>query len=263
MKLSKLKILGLVFSILFSTSAFAKEVSAYFTGKLRSEAVVTKTLTDSGFEVIGSYALDKKGKFTTIIFTSAKQKELAKDKTRGFYAIGRVFINQKDEKIIIANPNYFGHAFLQDDYSKDVHNVTDKLLSAFGDLTPDENTMDSGDLDSYHFMFGMPYYEDMIIVAQGKNLETKIENPIFSLKIGNATLVGVELKKRTKKFVKKVGSNNGALLPYTVLIENGKAKILNPKYYLAISYPKLTMGDFTRIATVPDAIEKEITKLFN
>ena len=260
--MSNFKILGLAFAILLSTSAFAKDVSAYFTGELRSEVIVNKILTGAGFDVLGSYALDRKGKLKTIIFTSSEQQRLAKDKTRGFFAIGRVFINQKDGKIVVANPNYFGHAFLQDDYSKDVHNVTNKLVSAFGDLVADENTLDSDDLSDYHFMFGMPYYEDMIVVAEGKNLDKKIEEPIFTLNLGDATLIGVELKKRTKKFVKKVGSNNGTLLPYTVLIENGEAKILDPKYYLAISYPKLSMGDFTKIATVPDAIEKEITKLF-
>jgi len=260
--LNKLRILGLAFIVLFSSSVFAKEVSAYFTGELRDETTVTKILNGAGFEVLASYSLDRKGKMKTIIFTSNEQKRLSSDKTRGFYAIGRVFINQKDEKILVANPNYFGHAFLQDDYSKDVHNVTDKLLSAFGDLVADENKLDSDDLEDYHFMFGMPYYEDMITIAEGKNLEAKIEDAIFTLKIGNATLIGVDLKKRTKKFVKKVGSNNGTLLPYTILIENGEAKILDPKYYLAISYPNLSMGEFTRIATVPDAIEKEITKLF-
>jgi len=256
------KLITFLVVTVFTTSLFAKDVSAYFTGKIRDEATVVNTLINSGFEVIGSYSIDRKGKLKTVIFTCPTLKKLSSDRNRGFYAVGKVLINQKNHEIKVANPNYFGHAFLQDDYSKDVHKVTTKLLSAFGDLKADNNTLDSDDLSDYHFMFGMPYYEDMIIVAQGHNLVKKIKNPIFSLKIGDATLVGVELKKRTKKFVKKVGANNGALLPYSILIENGKAKILDPKYYLAISYPKLSMSDFTKIATVPDAIEKEITKLF-
>ena len=256
------KIIAFLVVSILTTSVFAKEVSAYFTGKLRSESAVAQTLTKAGFDVLAIYSVGKRGKLKTVIFTSPLQKQLSSKEGRGFYAVGRVLINTKDKEIKVANPNYFGHAFLQDDYSAKAHEITNKLLSAFGDLVADDNKLDKSDLDGYHFMFGMPYYEDMITVAKGSNLAKKVSDPIFSLKVGNATLIGVELKKRTKKFVKKVGSNNGALLPYTVLIEDGKAKILDPKYYLAISYPKLSMSDFTRIATVPDAIEKEITKLF-
>ena len=86
---------------------------------------------------------------------------------------------------------------------------------------------------------------------------------VFKLELPNgSTLVGVDLDKRTKKFVKKIGTQNAEILPYTILIEDGKATALAAKYYIAISYPMLTMGEFMTIATVPGAIEKDLEKPF-
>lgn len=47
-----------------------------------------------------------------------------------------------------------------------------------------------------------------------------------------------------------------------VLIEDNEAKIMHPKYYLAISYPKLSMGDFMSISSTPDDIEDYMKGLF-
>lgn len=65
-----------------------------------------------------------------------------------------------------------------------------------------------------------------------------------------------------QNLLKKIGVENASLLPYPVLLENGKAKILAPKYYLAISYPLLKMAQFMTISSVPSAIEKDCKKLF-
>jgi hypothetical protein len=72
----------------------------------------------------------------------------------------------------------------------------------------------------------------------------------------------VKLSDNTSKFIEKVGVENAALLPYPVLLENGKAMILAPKYYIAIAYPLLKMSQFMRISTIPGAIEKDCKKLF-
>jgi len=77
-----------------------------------------------------------------------------------------------------------------------------------------------------------------------------------------ATLVGIKLSKRTRKFTKRIGRNNAAMLPYPILIEKGKAKILDPKYYISFMYPMLTMSEFMTIATVPDAMLKDCEKVF-
>jgi hypothetical protein len=52
------------------------------------------------------------------------------------------------------------------------------------------------------------------------------------------------------------------MLPYPILIENGKAKILDPKYYIAYMYPMLQMSEFMTIATIPDAMVKDCERVF-
>jgi hypothetical protein len=74
--------------------------------------------------------------------------------------------------------------------------------------------------------------------------------------------MGYDLGRRTKKFVKKIGRENAAILPYCIAIENGQAEALNPKYYIALSYPLLDMGGFMDIAAVPGAIIKDLEKAF-
>ena len=44
--------------------------------------------------------------------------------------------------------------------------------------------------------------------------------------------------------------------------ENGEAKVLAPKYNLALHYPLLSMTGFMTIATVPGAILKDCEKIF-
>ena len=86
---------------------------------------------------------------------------------------------------------------------------------------------------------------------------------VFELKLSEtSTLLGYDLGKRTKKFVKKIGRANAAILPWCVSVENGQAKALNAKYYIALSYPLLDMGGFMGIATVPGAITKDLEKAF-
>jgi hypothetical protein len=254
----------LVLTLLSSLSLFAKDVSPYFTSKYRDEASLTKLLNSADFEVLGSYKLDRRGEFTTLVFTSKELKALSQKKNRGFFAIGRAIINSKSNEVRISNPCYFGMAFLQDDFEKsEVQAITKKLKNLFGDLTATTETVEDDDLGSYRFSFGMPYYEDMVVVAKGKDLASKVKDPIFSVSLSNgSTIVGVELERKTKKFPKKIGIENGLLLPYAVLIEGEEAKILDPRYYLSISYPNLSMGDFMKIASIPDAINKDIESQF-
>ena len=112
-------------------------------------------------------------------------------------------------------------------------------------------------------------FKDMEVVARGDDLLEKLKKKknkkkvVFELKLDNGSvLIGVKLSNRTAKFPKKIGTKNAGMLPYPVLIENGEAKILEPKYYLSLMYPQLTMEQFMTIATIPGAIIKDCGKVF-
>jgi len=246
------------------------QVSAYMRGELLSADEVKKRLEAAGFKVLSSSVLDKKGLLTSIVFTNDALTKMADKKNRGFAASLRVLIDNKNKQISIVNPLYAGKAFMQDDFDKKTaESLLVSLRKAFPGLKNSEDTLKFNLLPKYHFMEAMPYYQDMVVVAKGDKLLEQIKGKnggkdiIFIQPISkDRTLIGVKLGKRTSKFIKKIGLENAALLPYPILIENGEAKILDPKYYIAVMYPMLKMSEFMTISTVPGAIQLDCENLF-
>jgi hypothetical protein len=248
------------------------EVSTYLVGDYMETSKAKSKLEAAGFEVIASYKSVKKG--TTLVFTNAALKAEAAKPGRAYAAVSRLFIDEKAKMISFTNPVYFGKAFMQDDYNHAVFNgVLKSINDEFSGLKGSKDKLAFDDLDSYHFMMGMPYYSDPDDLGKPSattaeavakaNSYKKGKAVIFELKLSEtSTLLGYDLGKRTKKFVKKIGRANGAILPWCVSIENGQAKALNAKYYIALSYPLLDMGGFMGIATVPGAITKDLEKAF-
>jgi hypothetical protein len=126
------------------------------------------------------------------------------------------------------------------------------------------------ELADYQFMMGMPHFDDVIEIAEGKDLLSKIstkkstEYIAYKLTLPNgSTLVGHKLKSSTNKFLNKItAERNANLLPYQSLIKDDMIVMLDPKYYLALSLPLLTMSDFMQISSVPREIEKGIEKAY-
>ena len=117
----------------------------------------------------------------------------------------------------------------------------------------------------------MPYYDDMLTLAKDDQADLIAKAKaykggkelIFEYKISdNTTLLGYKLNQRTSKFPNKIGLENGIVLPYLILIENGKAKALAAKYYIALSYPLLSMGEFMGISAIPGEVEDDLDNIF-
>jgi len=258
--------------VLYSSLLASDDINSYLVGSYMNADKVSQKLKENGFDIIATYKISKKSKGTTVIFSNSEIKKLASKEGRGFAGVLRVLIDKKRDRISIMNPIYFQRAFLQKDYNEKIATNTLKAIkNAFGELKGSEEKLDKDDLAGYHFMMSMPYYEDSIVVGEGNTVELleKLnkykngKNYVFDLKLSDSSyLVGYKLSKRTSKFVNKIGTQNEQVLPYMILLENDKATILNAKYYLAISYPLLSMGQFMKISTVPGAIEKELSKPF-
>ncbi len=246
------------------------QVSAYMRGELQSVDGVKKALTDAGFAILSTSTVDKKGDLTSIVFTNDALTKMADKSERGFAASLRVLIDTKNKQISVTNPLYVARAFLQDDFDqKAVMPILENIRQALPGLKDSEDRLKFTLLPKYHFMISMPYYEDMIVIAKGDDLLAKAKarnggkDIVFTQQISkDRTLIGVNLGKRTGKFIKKVGVKNAGLLPYPILIEDGEAKILDPKYYIAVMYPMLKMSEFMKISTVPGAIQQDCENLF-
>jgi len=234
------------------------------------EQSVRSKLLEAGFEVVATYSPVKRG--VTIIFTDDTLKSEGAKPGHSNAAILRLFIDEQMQRISITNPIYFGKAFMQDEFDYEVFTKElSAILKAFPNLQPSKDKMQYEELSEYNFMIGMPHYEDVDILGEENNstLLLKLknykngDNVVFMLKLSEeTTLVGYDLEGKTNKFVNKIGRLNAVMLPWTITVENSKATALNPKYYIAVSYPLLSMRDFMTIATLPSTITKELSKPF-
>jgi len=243
-----------------------KVVATYKIASYVSADDAKAKLSANGFDVVGTYKSDAG---TTVLFTNAQMKAMANKPTRGLAAVGRLLVDDERKQISIANPVYFGKAFMQKEYSHATASAAlGSLEKAFGPLKDSADKWEFDGLAGYHFMVGMPYYEDMSVVGEGSTADLvakaqKAKGTTAVVKLSDDRYVAfVDMDRRTNGFVKKIGTQNGQVLPWAVLIEGGQAKALSAKYFIAISYPALTMTEFMTIATVPGAIENDLKKIF-
>jgi len=244
-------------------------VPAYLHAPLMAPSDIKQTLEKAGFTILASYKIDRKGIAHSIVFTNDELIKAASKKGRGFAAVLHVTIDKKHKLVSITNPLYVLAAFMQKEYDEKLAKKTlVTLRENFTDLKNSPEKLKFRVLDHYQFMQGMPKYSDMQVISKAATAELlkrahKSKKVLFEQKLLNgSTLLGVKLSKRTSKFIKKTGYQNAGLLPYPVLIEDGQAKILDPKYYIAIMYPMLKMSQFMTIATVPGAIGKDVDRVF-
>ena len=209
-------------------------VAAYLHAPFMSPKDVVKTLEGAGFTVLATFKVDKKGTATSITFTNAELQKASAKNMRGFASALRITVDKKNKLLNISNPIYMQRAFMQDEYDdKLATEVLESIKDSFEDAKDSSELIKFSLLGKYQFMTGMPYYEDMLEIASNSN-----------------------------EFVKTIGYDNAELLPYPILIENNKAKILAPKYYIALMYPTLSMSQFMSISSIPGEIEKDCDKVF-
>lgn len=243
-------------------SAPAPEVlTTYYAAKAQSADEVKSKLEANGFTVLAA-TTPMKGS-TVITVTNEELKA-----TNSWLATLNVLVNEKEVRV--QNPSYFGAAYLQEKFTYGQFAATLKAFEkALGDLHSVKDEFKLAKLPKYQFMMGMPYVQDTITVAEGTDadLAAKLKDNkyvAYTLQLPNgSTLVGHNLVRRTNKFLVKIDAvHNAHILPYRSIIKDGKAVMLDPKYYLALSLPLLSMGEFMKIASTPGEIEKDIKRAY-
>ena len=245
--------------------------TSYTVQNVQSSDVV-KQLKAKGFKVLAEHYVSEDASLKTLLFTRDDLIAQADKATRGFAAVLRVMVDDGRKEAIVLNPEYQLRAFMQKEADEGaIKKITTDVIGAFDNpqiTIPD--MLEKEEIGSYHFMIGMPYYEEMIPVASGTSADLLAaikanggKSVLFDLELSkDRHLLAVDLGRKVEKFVYKTGTDEALLLPYLVLIENGEAKILAPKYYIALMYPSLSMGEFMKIANIPGIIENSIKKLF-
>ena len=243
------------------------KVAAYLRGAYMDTKEATAKLKAAGFEVIATVPIDKDGDLTTLVFTNDTLKEMASKPKREFAASLRLLIDSRAKQISITNPLYVTKAFLQEDFDKEkATKLLEALNNAFDTLKNSKDALKFQLLPKYRFMDGMPTYNDMFELEEGSDLLARLKankKLLFEQKLDNGAIIaGVKLSEATNSFPQQIGTQNAALLPYPVLIEENKAYIMDPKYYISVMYPNLKMSEFMKIMNVPDDIIKECRHAF-
>lgn len=247
--------------LLVTTLSMAKEVSAYYQAPYQSLRSIAHQLKKAGFRILKVYAPAKKPYLRVIVFTDDNLITLASQKKRGFAAILKLVVNKKTKQVRVMNPSYWLQAYLQKQYIPGSDStVNTSLRKALISLKPTSDTLPRKRLASYHFMIGMPYYADMLEFPYKNKIRKR--DVLFRLKLKNGSqLIGIRMPKSVEEFIETTGEENALILPYTILIEDGKVYALHGKYYIALSYPKLNMGKFIKMRSIPDKIEMSIKRI--
>ena len=275
--------------------SFAQNLNPYILGFESSESItllkgrLESNLIQNGFKIVGQYQPASDANRWVIVISSI-ELENAVQKVgglTGFAAALRVGITQENGKTIVSytNPIYWGNAYFRSDYGKVSTNYSTikenlelsmKASGAFvGTSFGSKKGLTSEDLHKYHYMMGMPYFDDTEELEEFDNYRTAVSKIDANVKKGISNLkqvykVSIPGKELTlygfaltgdegeSKFLPIIDINNPkhtAFLPYEVLVMGNEVHMLHGRYRIALAFPDLTMGTFSKIMSTPGNIQ--------
>lgn len=276
------KFLALLLLIGFSPLAFA--LSPYFYGtKLPAgdiQAVmgqVEAKLAKGGFSVVGKYAPGGLAGYGVIVATEPGLLNSIRN-LGGAAIVGtpiRIGV-KSDGTVSYENLEYWLRAYFRKQYplaEKSVKAAHGKLAKALGAGKEFGGEVDRKDLADYQYMFGMEGFEsDKNLLMEHLSFEDAVKAIQDNLARGvgktakvyeiiqpdkKLAVFGVALndpKEGEGWWVKNVGADNIAALPYEIYVVNNKANHLFARFRIALGWPNVGMGTFMRIVEAPALI---------
>lgn len=284
------RLIHLAFAVLFSASVgYAQtEYAPYYKVAELTVSVdqamvqVTDLLKQNGFEVLGQYHPSGKPGLGALAFTSDQLKSLVIPlRDRGIHAaVIRVGFVKNGSKttVSITNPDYFFYAFLQEDRSKarGLASVSTKIKSTFskmGSLTPFGGSHDADKLEKYRYMMGMEGFRNPVELQTFSSFQagvSKIESDlkrkenrcelVYSIidPKNQSAIFGIGLldpEKGEPHFLPIIGEDHAAAMPYEIVLQGKEATMLHGRFRIALHWPDLTMGTFSKIMSTPGDIK--------
>jgi len=246
------------------------------------------SLEKEGINILGEYQPANDETRWVIVFNSDDLSQ-AVNKIKGqtgFALTLRIGLTKEGEQILISytNPAYWGTAYFRDDYPAVEQHYTaltgklDKAMRASGQYNGkdfgSEDGIEVDDLIKYRYMMGMPRFDDPVELRQfssfseaidkiESNLKKSVENVslVYSIEIPgeDLKLYGFALSGEDgeSEFLPKIDISepkHTAFLPYEMLVMGGQVIMLHGRYRIALSFPDLKMGTFTKIMSTPGNI---------
>ena len=269
-------------------------IGAETTGSVAEVSSKAKAaLSANGIEVVGEYmpAGDADRKVIAITSSDLKTAVNAVGGLTGFAAVLRVAVTKEGDKVIVSytTPEYWGNAYFQKNYGKVSSNyasLSGKLKAALNPLGSNggagfgsEDGLSAGDLQKYHYMLGMPYFEDNHelnefasyqeavakidgnLVKGVANLKKvyAVELPGKNIKLYGIGLSGEDGESSFMPTIDIASPKHTAFLPYEMLVLDNKVYMLHGRFRIALSFPDLSMGTFMKIVSTPKDIKKMLT----
>ena len=292
-------ILLIVLSIAFS--ATSQNIKPYILGASANGSIpeakttLKAALEESNFKIVGEYMPAKDANRWLIVVSHPALDKAVKTVggLTGFASVLRVAITKENGTLNVSytNPAYWGNAYFRDDYPKveTFYKLIDSdftsAMSKFGQSKKvpfgSEKGESTENLKEYHYMFGMPYFDETIELGQFSSNEAAVSKIDNSLKTGKPGLklvykyqvpetglvlygIGLDGMNGEELFMPIIDIDNPkhtAFLPYEILVMNGEVHMLHGRYRIALSFPDLTMGTFTKIMSTPGDIENAFIQL--
>lgn len=257
-------------------------------------AAVIDALNANGLKVIGTYE-NVHADAAIVAFTSDELLESVQQVggLTGLAATLRVAITKESGKSVVSytTPEYWGTAYFRDDFNSVKSNydkLSKKLVSSMsaigvynGKTFGSEKGLEPKKLKSYRYMFGMPKFDDVVVLGEFDSANAAVDHieatikkgvhglvQVYKVAIPNTDLVlygfGMTDAEGEKNFMPKIdiGSHkHTAFLPYEILVNGKEVVMLHGRYRIALSFPDLTMGTFTKIMSTPGYIEDTLEKV--
>jgi hypothetical protein len=245
---------------------------------------VESKLTRAGFQVAGKYAPPGLPGHGVIVVT---HRDLLKaiEHLGGASIVGagiRVGV-KGDGTVSYMNPDYWYRAFFRKQFrlaEKNVAAVQQRLARALGKGKPFGGDVAASDLPDYQYMFGMEGFEsDKNLLMEHLSFEDAVKTIQDNLAKGVANtakvyeviipekkiaVFGVAMndpKEGEGWWVKTIGTDNIAALPYEIYVVNNRVNHLFARYRIALGWPAVGMGTFMRIVEAPGIIRDTLRQV--
>ena len=242
-------------------------------------------LEAAGFQVVGSYQ-PYPGATVLAITSDELKTAAASQKLGGYVAAQRVTVTALGDEVQVAftSPVYMQHAYR---LKADLAPVEQKLSAALGRLEAygPKDGRTAKDLKGYHYMFGMPYFDEPSEIAHFGSHEQAlkvVEKGLAARRGGASQVYRIDLPG-TEESVFGVALTDGCggdafimkeidfkplrstgHLPYEVLVTGSEVLALHAKFRIAMNFPDLAMmgaNSFMNIRCAPDAIEDALKRV--
>lgn len=241
-------------------------------------------LAKAGFNVIGKYAPAALPGFGVVIVTDNAMLGTIKSQGGANIVGAAIRVGVKsDGTVSYMNPDYWYRAYFRDGFKaaeRTVKGLQSKLAKTLGSRGGFGGDVAKTDLNQYQYMFGMESFDsDKNLLIEHLTFEDAVKAIQDNLERGTAktskvyevimpekkiAVFGVAMndpKEGEGWWVKSIGQDNIAALPYEIYVVGPRANHLFARYRIALGWPAVGMGQFMRIVEAPYIIQDTLSQV--